>query len=159
MFASASATESPRVTFSGSGSFDFDDGALLVDALHGFDKCESFLLQTGAVVQFQAGPGFDEIHAGLLRVDQGDLEASGREDAGDLRIESMDVRGVVLLLLEQAIHHLDPALAVHKMGGVRREADNPLTAGRRSHLEFLQKQIRAPLGNHSHAAAMVERDV
>jgi hypothetical protein len=82
VLASASATESPMVTLSGRASFDLDDGAVFVDALDGFDRGESFLAQAGAVVEFEAGAGLDEIDAGLLRVHEGDFEAVGRRGCG-----------------------------------------------------------------------------
>ena len=71
----------------------------------------------------------------------------------------MDVRRVVFLVLENTVDHADVAAAVDIVRGIGRNAYHAPLAGRRNNHQPAEFDVAAALGNHAHAAAMVEVDV
>ena len=86
-------------------------------------------------------------------------EFVGREHLVHRHVPPMDIGRVVLLASEDAVDHPDIALAVDEMGGVGRNADDPVRTGRGLYIEPKQFDVFGALGDDAHPAAVVQFDV
>ena len=111
------------------------------------------------VHQFDLHPLAEEIDAVLSRVAPAQQGTVGSLDPLDGHVEAVDVRRVVLLVLEHAVDHADVAAAIDIVRGIGRDADHAVLAGSRRDDHPLERDVAAALRDDPHAAAVVQRHV
>ena len=97
-----------------------------IKIFNGFHALSGVCFHNLAVDKLKGHPWLDETDSVLPRVAPAEEQLVRGKDFVNCHVPSMDIGGIIFLVLEHAVDHPDVALAIDKMSGVGGDADDPV---------------------------------